>query len=77
MAAKEKLAYHFEGFVLEDEDFRLTRDRNRVVLEPKSLRVLIALVRSKGKLVPKNAPLEEVWRARLSKRRPSCAPSPY
>jgi TolB-like protein/DNA-binding winged helix-turn-helix (wHTH) protein len=58
----ENLAYLFENFELDEENFCLQQEGRRVPLEPKSLRVLLLLVRAKGKLVSKNALLEEVWK---------------
>ena len=58
----QKLAYLFENFELDEESFRLVQAGRRVPLEPKSLRVLLLLVRAKGKVVPKNMLLEEVWK---------------
>lgn len=55
------LVYLLDNFVLDEDNFTLTQEGRRVALEPKSLRVLILLVRAKGKLVSKNALLEEVW----------------
>ena len=56
-----RLVYLLDNFVLDEDNFTLTQEGRRVALEPKSLRVLILLVRAKGKLVSKNALLEEVW----------------
>ena len=56
------MAYLFENFELNEESFHLEQAGRRVPLEPKSLRVLLLLVKAKGKLVPKNTLLEEVWK---------------
>jgi DNA-binding winged helix-turn-helix (wHTH) protein/TolB-like protein len=56
------LAYLFESFELNEETFRLEQAGRRVPLEPKSLRVLLLLVKAKGKLVSKSTLLEEVWK---------------
>jgi TolB-like protein/DNA-binding winged helix-turn-helix (wHTH) protein/Tfp pilus assembly protein PilF len=56
------LIYLFEKFELDEENFRLVQAGRRVPLEPKSLRVLLLLVRAKGRLVSKSSLLEEVWK---------------
>ncbi|HEY5329040.1 MAG TPA: winged helix-turn-helix domain-containing protein [Acidobacteriaceae bacterium] len=55
------MIYRFEDFELREEDFCLLRQGSRVALEPKSLRVLLELVRHAGHLVPKNTLLDTVW----------------
>ncbi len=55
------MRYQFDNFVVDEENFCLTQNGSRIALEPKSLRVLIQLIRAPGKLVSKNALLEEVW----------------
>jgi DNA-binding winged helix-turn-helix (wHTH) protein len=54
--------YLFSLFELDEENFCLTKDGQRVPLEPKSLRVLLLLVKSEGRLLEKNAILEAVWK---------------
>lgn len=56
------MIYLFSPFELDEENFCLTRDGQRVPLEPKSLRVLLLLVKSAGRLLEKNAILEAVWK---------------
>jgi len=56
------LSYQFEDFMLDEENFCLQQAGRRVQLEPKSLRVLVLLVRAKGRLVSKSVLLEEVWK---------------
>ena len=55
------MVYLFGNFVLNDEEFTLTWEGSRVPLEPKALRVLLVLIRSKGRLVTKQTLLETVW----------------
>jgi len=54
--------YLFDAFTLDEESFCLTRNGQRVPLEPKSLRVLLLLVKSEGRLLEKNTILEIVWK---------------
>lgn len=56
------MIYLFDSFLLDEESFCLTRNGQRVPLEPKSLRVLLLLVKSEGRLLEKNAILEIVWK---------------
>ena len=56
------MIYLFSLFELDEENFCLTKDGQRVPLEPKSLRVLLLLVKSEGRLLEKNAILEAVWK---------------
>ena len=56
------MIYLFSPFELDEENFCLTKDGQRVALEPKSLRVLLLLVKSEGRLLEKNAILEAVWK---------------
>jgi DNA-binding winged helix-turn-helix (wHTH) protein/tetratricopeptide (TPR) repeat protein len=56
------LTYLFHEYELDDLDFCLTRNGKRVPLEPKSLRVLLLLVTSDGKLIEKSVLLQSVWK---------------
>jgi eukaryotic-like serine/threonine-protein kinase len=56
------LTYLFHEYELDDLSFCLTRDGQRVPLEPKSLRVLLLLVTSNGKLMEKSVLLQSVWK---------------
>jgi DNA-binding winged helix-turn-helix (wHTH) protein len=56
------MIYLFDSFPLDEERFCLTRNGARVPLESKSLRVLLLLVKSEGRLLEKNAILEAVWK---------------
>jgi TolB-like protein/DNA-binding winged helix-turn-helix (wHTH) protein/Tfp pilus assembly protein PilF len=51
----------FLDFELSEADFCLTREGERIPLEPKALRVLILLVSRAGRLVDKQELLESVW----------------
>lgn len=53
--------YRFLDFELNESDFCLTRRGKRIALEPKALRVLIALASRAGHLVEKQELLESVW----------------
>ena len=56
------MTYLFHEYELDDLNFCLSRDGQRVPLEPKSMRVLLLLVSKSGKLLEKNVILEAVWR---------------
>ena len=56
------MIYRFDTFELDEEGFCLFNLGERVPLEPKSLRVLLVLVASAGKLVEKNTLLDTVWK---------------
>jgi DNA-binding winged helix-turn-helix (wHTH) protein/tetratricopeptide (TPR) repeat protein len=55
------VTYLFEEYELDEENFCLLRDGQRLSLEPKSLRVLLLLVSNRGKLIEKSTILETVW----------------
>jgi DNA-binding winged helix-turn-helix (wHTH) protein/tetratricopeptide (TPR) repeat protein len=54
--------YRFGEFLLDIPERRLFRGTEPMSLEPKTLDVLIALVRNAGRLVTKRELLDEVWR---------------
>lgn len=51
----------FDAFDLDEGNARLTRDGVAVALAPKAFAVLCALAREPGKLVTKDAVLDQVW----------------
>jgi TolB-like protein/DNA-binding winged helix-turn-helix (wHTH) protein/cytochrome c-type biogenesis protein CcmH/NrfG len=53
--------YRFLDYELSETDFCLSREGQRIALEPKALRVLILLVSRAGRLVDKQELLEWVW----------------
>ena len=53
--------YRFLDYDLSETDFCLSREGQRIALEPKALRVLIFLVSRAGRLVDKQELLESVW----------------
>ena len=55
------MIYLFEKFELDDLDFCLFREGQRIPLEPRALRVLLLFVQNPGKLLQKNVILETVW----------------
>ncbi len=55
------MIYLFENFELDDLNFYLSREGQRVPLEPRALRVLLLFVQNPGKLLQKNLILETVW----------------
>jgi DNA-binding winged helix-turn-helix (wHTH) protein/TolB-like protein len=61
MNAPDVQAYRFGPFVLEPRERQLRRDGVPVPLAAKAFDVLVALVRNHGRLVTKEALLEEVW----------------
>jgi DNA-binding winged helix-turn-helix (wHTH) protein/TolB-like protein len=57
-----ELIYLFDQYELDDEDLCLTRQGQRLPLEPRTLAVLLLMVRSNGRLLKKDAILEAVWK---------------
>ena len=55
------LVYRFGKFQVDDEAFRLTADGLTVALEPKTLRVLLFLLRNRSRLIRKSEILDAVW----------------
>ena len=55
------LIYLFEKFEVDDLNFCLLREGQRVPLEPRALRVLLLFVQNPGKLLQKSVILETVW----------------
>ncbi len=55
------MTYLFDKYQLDAENFSLTREGERISLEPKALRVLLLFVRNQGKLLEKNAIIQAVW----------------
>ena len=53
--------YRFLDFELSESDFCLSREGQRIALEPKALRVLTLLVSRAGRLVDKQELLGSVW----------------
>jgi TolB-like protein/DNA-binding winged helix-turn-helix (wHTH) protein/Tfp pilus assembly protein PilF len=53
--------YRFLDYDLSETDFCLSREGQRIALEPKALRVLTLLVSRAGRLVDKQELLESVW----------------
>jgi DNA-binding winged helix-turn-helix (wHTH) protein len=51
----------FDRFELDEAEARLTRAGEAIALAPKPFAVLCALARSPGRLVTKNALLDQVW----------------
>ena len=62
MSENGKQIYKFDSFLLDEGERRLSRDGELIPLKPKSLDLLLVLVRSGGSLVTKDELLEEVWR---------------
>src|SRR6266705_160352 len=61
MNARETEVYSFGPFVLVPRERRLARNGAPVALAAKAFDLLVALVRNPGRLVGKDALLEEVW----------------
>src|SRR6266705_2217478 len=61
MNARETEVYSFGPFVLVPRERRLARNGAPVALAAKAFDLLVALVRNHGRLVGKDALLEEVW----------------
>jgi DNA-binding winged helix-turn-helix (wHTH) protein len=59
MASRER--YRFGDFTLDADERQLTKDNDRLALSPKTLDVLLALVRHAGRLVTKRELLQLVW----------------
>jgi Tol biopolymer transport system component/DNA-binding winged helix-turn-helix (wHTH) protein len=58
---RHPVIYRFAEFELHEDGFCLTRDGQRIALEPKALSVLLVLVSRAGRLVEKRSLLETVW----------------
>jgi DNA-binding winged helix-turn-helix (wHTH) protein len=56
------LIYLFDQFELNDSDFCLFQEGQRVLLEPRALRVLLLFVQNPGKLLQRDFILERVWK---------------
>lgn len=56
-----RMIYRFGDFELREEDFSLLRNGSRIALEPKTLSVLLHLIRHAGHLVEKSNLLDAVW----------------
>ncbi|TFZ05966.1 transcriptional regulator [Ramlibacter henchirensis] len=61
MEAARPLLAKFEAFVLDEANARLSRAGVPLELTPRAFDVLCALARREGRLVPKDALLDEVW----------------
>lgn len=61
MEAARPLLAQFEAFVLDEANARLLRAGVPLELAPRAFDVLCALARHEGRLVPKDALLDEVW----------------
>ena len=55
------MIYRFDRFQVDDEAFRLSADGVTMALEPKTLRVLLCLLRNRSRLIRKGEILDEVW----------------
>ena len=55
------MIYRFDRFQADDDAFRLTADGSPVPLEPKTLRLLLYLIRHRGRLVRKQELLDAIW----------------
>ena len=53
--------YHFEGFELHADDFRLTHENKVLPLTQKALKTLLFLVENKNKIVEREELLDAVW----------------
>jgi TolB-like protein/DNA-binding winged helix-turn-helix (wHTH) protein/Tfp pilus assembly protein PilF len=53
--------YRFDRFQADEDGFRLVADGVQVALEPKALRVLLYLIKNRGRLVRKQELLDAVW----------------
>jgi DNA-binding winged helix-turn-helix (wHTH) protein len=62
MGGTQRRAFHLGEWLVEPTLDRITRDGREVRLRPRAMDVLIVLSLSSGKLVTKNALLDEVWR---------------
>jgi DNA-binding winged helix-turn-helix (wHTH) protein/tetratricopeptide (TPR) repeat protein len=55
------LVYIFDSYQVDDKNISLTRDGQRLPLEPKAVQVLLLLVKNAGQLVRKEALRKAVW----------------
>lgn len=56
------MLYLFDSFEVDEQNFSLRRDGQRVPIEPRALQVLIVLVGNKGRLLEKRELLDSVWK---------------
>ena len=56
------MIYRFDRFQVDDDDFRLSADGSTVPLEPKTLSVLLYLIRNRSRVIRKGEILDGVWK---------------
>lgn len=61
MSAETKVLYEFGKFRCDPQEHLLLCDGKPVSLSPKSFEILVALIRSKGRLVMKDELMQQVW----------------
>src|SRR5213592_419927 len=61
MSAETKVLYEFGKFRCDPREHLLLRDGKPVSLSPKSFEILVALIRSNGRLLMKDELMQQVW----------------
>ena len=56
------MIYQVGGFQVDDDDFRLSADGATVPLEPKTMSVLLFLIRHRSRVIRKGEILDDVWK---------------
>lgn len=58
----KKILYDFEGFRVDIEQNCLWRGEELISLTPKAFQTLVVLIKNKGRVMSKNALLDEIWK---------------
>src|SRR4051812_23242000 len=53
--------FRFDNVNVDAVEFRVSKDGEQVILEPKAFQVLIFLLENRGRLIPKDELLDAVW----------------
>src|SRR5438034_11763261 len=61
MSAETKALYEFDKFRCDPREHLLLHDGKPVSLSPKSFEILVALIRSNGRLLVKDELMQQVW----------------
>ncbi|HEX6127234.1 MAG TPA: winged helix-turn-helix domain-containing protein [Pyrinomonadaceae bacterium] len=62
MAGKDPTTYRFDDFIVDLENFRLSRDGVDCALTPRAFDVLVYLIRHRGRVVEKQEIFDAIWK---------------